>query len=162
MIESRNQDYPLSTSLPQQNSIVAVCFRLLLAVSLWQGPVLWGHQHEPNSAGLAAHLSRFHADDSHALTLGWHWHLSLPVQRVPGSSDDAEQSQQPLPLIVVSSASLCANISYSSSEPTAFAALTPTALIDSGLEASRTGTCGFLATYCPAHSPQQLFCRLSC
>jgi hypothetical protein len=66
-------------------------FRWLLVVSLWEGPVLWGHVHAVGEAGLGAHLQRCHLHDADPFGLGWHWHLSWPE---PGDSETSHKTAQ--------------------------------------------------------------------
>lgn len=64
--------------------------RLLLALSVWDGPVLWGHVHTDGQKGLDTHVARFHACDQSPWTLGWHWHIT-----VPAADDEADSDGQP-------------------------------------------------------------------
>lgn len=75
-----------------RSSLSAVVFRLLLVVSLWQGQVVWGHQHQADSSSMAEHIARYHAGDPNAWNLGWHWHLSnacggQPIDDTQGRHD---------------------------------------------------------------------------
>jgi len=70
------------TSLFHTTSLLSrVALRLLLVVSLWEGPVVWGHSHTSvmsPSESLVAHIAAHHACESDATHLGWHWHFSIP------------------------------------------------------------------------------------
>ena len=82
---------------PQQRCPFAtVSFRLLLLVSLWQGPIIWVHDHTPVDSRLAEHVARFHASESDPWNLGWHWHVSMPESRIPTSPEDSGRHQDPL------------------------------------------------------------------
>lgn len=69
--------------VPSLNQIAAVAFRLVLAVSLWPGPIPWGHEHFTTQADLHDHLVRCHAQDPEGWQTGWHWHFSLPGSHAP-------------------------------------------------------------------------------
>lgn len=87
---------------PQQRCpFTTVGFRLMLMVSLWQGPIIWGHDHAPVNARLAEHVARFHAGESDAWNLGWHWHVSMPDSRMPNSPEDSGPHRDPLEVATV-------------------------------------------------------------
>jgi len=102
---SRNK--PLSSYATLRKSWVAVVFRLLLVISLWQGPFPWMHRHTIEDPDLAPHLARFHDRDLTASDLGWHWHFSYPETGGNADSDGNE----PVPQRISPSASLgCAQM----------------------------------------------------
>lgn len=78
---------PLFSFVVHNDFFVSVVFRLVLIVSLWQGPIVWGHCHQHSAVGLASHLAKFHSDVSDPWTLGWHWHCTFPNDAFPVSSD---------------------------------------------------------------------------
>jgi hypothetical protein len=87
---------------PQQRCpFAAVGFRLLLLVSLWQGPIIWGHDHAVTDLHLAEHVARFHVSESDSWKLGWHWHFSIPESRQPTSPEDTGRHQEPLKVMPV-------------------------------------------------------------
>lgn len=69
--------------VPSLSPIAAVAFRLVLAVSLWPGPIPWGHQHLTTQVDLHDHLVRCHTQDADGWQTGWHWHYSLPGSHAP-------------------------------------------------------------------------------
>ena len=148
----------MSIMTSQRSPLAAICFRLLLVMSLWQGPILWGHQHTPDSGVSTAHIARFHGNRSDAWSLSWHWHLSLLERSGDESSEKAEETRLPFSQIVMNEAG-CAFSHGPSIESTA---IKETWSIPANVPHRSSGARGFLATYCPAHSPQQILCRLSC
>lgn len=78
------------TSLLHTTSLLSrIALRLLLVLSLWDGPVVWGHSHATamsRTESLAAHIAVHHACEGNAAHLGWHWHFSIP------ESDGADPS----------------------------------------------------------------------
>ena len=74
-----------------------VVFRLALMMSLWEGPVLWGHSHAGDcSSSLIGHVTRLHGGDCDPLCLGWHWHFSVRDLEEHGSSG-RPQHRRPSP-----------------------------------------------------------------
>lgn len=151
----------LSREAHRRFPVSVVGFRLLMVVSLWQGPIAWGHQHAPDSVGMADHLARFHAGETDAFCLGWHWHVTLPGTGSPTSTDQGPPEQLPAnPVVIGSAVSVCCG------------SLSPDALVQTGLLPSNLalggrvfaplGAQGFLGTFCPAHTAQQVLCRMSC
>jgi len=149
----------LSAMSQQSRLHTAVWFRLLLALSLWQGPVLWGHQHR-GVTGLAEHIARFHTNNSSAGSMGWHWHLMMPNGQHPLSPSSADQhTSAPRDLSRTTNVSLELADSSQPLEPDSRPA-GPTDL-QIGL-ALTSGLSGFLATYHLLHPSQQLLCRMTC
>ena len=144
------------SSRQQQFSWIAVTLRLLLVLSLWQGPSFWGHVHHSESVGLGVHLAQFHSGEADSLQLGWHWHLSLPENGPSQSSEDSEQPRETLPKIAVASGgNVLVNV-FSAEAPVESISLT-----------IRTGTLvrgrvGFPASFQRPLSPLQVLCRLNC
>lgn len=68
---------------------IALAIRLMLALSLWQGPLVWGHDHS-TSAPSAEHVARFHGGDLASAQSEWHWHFSFPEGADPSSSPTDE------------------------------------------------------------------------
>lgn len=77
--------------LRQRRSMAEIALRLLLAVSLWHAPIVWGHCHETDDSELADHVARFHAHDSASINMEWHWHVSLPDRQNPNSSRETQR-----------------------------------------------------------------------
>lgn len=77
-----------------------VGLRLLLWMTLWPGPLPWGHSHAGIQDQLAEHLARFHPHDDHAAELGWHWHLSFPDWEHPGQDDRPQLPEGPVALLL--------------------------------------------------------------
>lgn len=153
----------VSANCPRRNSLTAVVFRLMLAISLWEGPILWGHQHSSNSTGMATHIARCHACDESPQSLGWHWHVSLPVQGDPSSSKGDDVPQTNLPRTVAPSVTDVAGTLQAGLSVAPFSVPITGRFLSLGYEAlPPSGRGGFLASYSPAHSRQQLLCRLSC
>jgi hypothetical protein len=144
----------------QQNRLrTAVWFRLLLALSLWQGPVLWGHQHR-GVTGLAEHIARFHADNSSAGSMGWHWHLMMPNGQHPLSPNSGDQhTSAPRDLSRTANVSLELADSLHPVEPGCLSA--GPANVQAGLTLTSRSS-GFLATYHLLHLSQRLLCRMTC
>jgi len=141
--------------------LAAAGFRLLLIVSLWQAPVVWGHQHSTDAADLAEHLALFHGGDFESCNLGWHWHVSLPQGEAPCSPESPQSPRDSLPG-VVDSVSTPGSHLLSARVLHELADLIP--LAASGGSSLLTAAAGpnYLATWSAAHSPQQLLCRMSC
>lgn len=80
------------TSLLHTTSLLSrIALRLLLVLSLWDGPVVWGHSHATamsRTESLAAHIAAHHACEGNAAHLGWHWHFSIP------DADGADPSRE--------------------------------------------------------------------
>lgn len=140
----------------QQLSLTAVALRFLLALSLWQGPILWGHEHHVGSAGITAHLATFHSGDANAMQLGWHWHLSLPNWDPSQSPEGSDPSPQSTPKIAVSSGGK-ASVSVVSAN-------VPVESIDRPLCAAAAvfWRAALLASIQAARPPLQTLCRLNC
>lgn len=141
-----------------RNPLLTAGFRLLLVVSLWQGPVAWIHMHAPDAEGLADHLARFHADDPDPFCLGWHWHLSSPVTGEPTS--DHEKPANPHPAVLGSQVTVCCS-SISVDAPAELSVLSRLHTLSSDHGTARA-TVAFLGTFCPAHTAQQVLCRINC
>lgn len=148
----------MANAISQRIRAAAVCGRLLLAVSLWQAPVPWGHQHSPEAAGLAAHIARFHAGEANAWTLGWHWHLFLPHCGLPSPADDAREPQQAFPPNAVT----VAGSTFSPGASAELAAMTPAAVTNARATVDLSGNCESPVTDSAAPSARQLLCRLRC
>lgn len=151
----------MSREAQRRFPVSLVGFRLLMVVSLWQGPIAWGHQHAPDSEGIADHIARFHAGEADAFCLGWHWHVSLPGTGEPTSNDQGAPEQLPTNPVVIGSA---VSVGCGPLSPDALveAGLTPSNLSLSGCAFAPYGSNAFLGTFCPAHTAQQVLCRMSC
>lgn len=84
-------------SHPVGSNRKSVCFRVLLLLAIWTGPIPYCHCHgtlfdseNPCSSWLLGHLQAFHADASlfADVNFGWHLHFSPP-----GNSEDQESPQ---------------------------------------------------------------------
>ena len=71
---------------------IALAIRLMIALALWQGPLVWGHDHS-TSAPSAEHVARFHGGNLTSAQSEWHWHFSFPEGADPSSSP----ADEPLP-----------------------------------------------------------------
>lgn len=159
----------MSSSTPSRFSFPAVCLRLWLAVLLWQVPVPWGHEHCSGVSESIEHMVRFHPGDVQKWQQGWHWHWSFPDQ-VPGNSGRPET---PLPGAVATGTNLLSTGDESPEDVSANvfagrAAFLPhpratySALFATESASADRSVAGFLMSYCPSHSPQQVLCRRSC
>lgn len=102
-------------SQPSDNLLLLgrVVFRLLLVVSLWEGPVVWGHSHRVammGPANLTSHIASYHECDTAAADLGWHWHFSIPA--TDGDSSGSGQSSHRLPPTVLPAAELATGLAF--------------------------------------------------
>lgn len=79
------------------SSRISVCFRALLLLAIWTGPLPYCHCHgtlfdseNPGSSWLLNHLQSFHADASlfADVDFGWHLHFSSP-----GDSEEEDSPQ---------------------------------------------------------------------
>lgn len=131
-------------------------FRLLLVVSLWDGPVLWGHVHAVGAGDLMTHLQQFHLHDPEPFGLGWHWHLSLPEDGKPGSPGDSGKNRAHPPRLLTKPLQ-CGVDSLSASSGASEPA---TVLRLETLAPSRCRAFSRLPSI--NNSPQLLLCRLSC
>lgn len=93
---------------------VLATLRLACILSLWHAPVPWMHIHSDDDVDLASHLRHFHSEPStvpHEESLGWHWHLALPLWGQTPSSMSEEDEPSPCakihldPVIVVAAMS---------------------------------------------------------
>lgn len=148
----------MSTITTQRSPSATVCFRLLLVMSLWQGPVLWGHQHTPESGVSTTHIAQFHGNQSDAWNLSWHWHFSRLDPSGNASSEQSDETRLPFSQIVVNEAGCALALGGT----IASVAIEAVRWLPANVPHTGSGVHGFLATYCPAHSPQQVLCRMSC
>ncbi len=139
---------------------MAVAFRLLLAVMLWDGPVVWGHQHAVPAEGLSEHLARYHADDANAVCLGWHWHVSPPAGDGSQSSDDEESGNRTQPKTVAESLVLSNLFDFIAALPCPGLSVCSAMVLPANSVRAAEGS--YLATFSPGHSAQQMLCRLNC
>ena len=144
-------------AVQSQSLLTSVLFRLLLVASLWQGPILWGHQHDLNSVGLSFHTARCHSNDDHTTNLGWHWHLTLPTTHEDQAPNDPDQPQLPLSKRAVPSDAVCSNAEFDLNGPWEFCEA-----VSLPVPMPVASPVTFLSSYCPAHTAQQLLCRLTC
>ena len=145
-----------------QRRSVSIALRLLLILSLWDGPILWGHQHSAGCSHLPEHLAKYHANDARAMELGWHWHLTRWCG--VGLADSENHEQPPLPFPKQSAEQTLAVIGWSSLEnlPTTAATLIDGALLRDRSSTGNVVSLNFVDTYCLAHSRQHVLCRLTC
>ena len=137
----------------------AVCFRLLLAVSLWQMPMVWAHHHSQDAEELAEHLARFHANEPNPSCLGWHWHFPTTEAGLPGTSEHDGEYFESLPRMVPPSVDIVDGNAFSPSFLTALGPASQSLQAQFEAEYSQRG---FLATFSPEHSTQQMLCRMTC
>lgn len=148
----------------QRNVSSAVVFRLLLAVSLWRGPLLWAHDHTTADADLTTHLSVFHPDEPNPWHLGWHWHFSLPDNRgplSPGGHEPLDDTGDSMPVLMPGAVVSGAAGLSSSADQSAMAAFLPPrdchVPSPSEVEVARIGN-----RLASGTSMQQLLCRMNC
>ena len=157
--ESSIQNWSIVSGWAQpRHGFCAVCFRLLLVVSLWRGPALWGHEHKAGGEDLATHLAIFHPDEPDPWNLGWHWHFSLPDSPGPLSPEGEEplsHSCDPLPALLSDS---LVTSSTGVSTPTAMSALSDHFASPDGVSHSRSVPKAL--HFGPL--TQQLHCRMNC
>ncbi|MBI1346086.1 hypothetical protein GC163_07335 [bacterium] len=134
-------------------------FRLLLAVSLWDGPVLWGHQHNHDATADAEHIARYHAGDPEAALLGWHWHCSLPES---DPSESESPSHQPLSKVAVIATLTASCGSTTTVDFDHIVVFIGGAQWLSEVAADPGHTADFFTSQMLTHSPQQLLCRMVC
>lgn len=149
-------EIPVLQTFLTSSCLTTAVFRLLLVASLWQGPILWGHQHHLASAGLSFHTAQCHSNDEDSRELGWHWHLSWPVCDESCPTDDPLQPRLPLSerAVPVEVGSLFAAFDWAG--PVECPVVTEP-------HRGPVSICGaFLSSFCPAHTPQELLCRLTC
>ncbi len=145
-------------------SVSAVALRLLLLVSLWRGPVLWGHEHSADCTDLATHLSLFHGGDPDALHLGWHWHLRFPNSRGPVAPDENSpfgDSGDSLP-VVLSGTSSTLMAAMSSWAAQLCVPADPAAKCGVGASSRQTAVAAFGTGPGAAPDTLQLLCRMHC
>jgi len=135
-----------------------------MIVSLWQGPIVWGHRHEQGDVGLANHIHKFHDESHQSSCLGWHWHCSLLSDVFPASSDETDTNQNPQPkprdlvrIISFDGGSLFSVVGYLSFERSP-----ATVAVKTGATAPHRALFGFLSTFDPAHASQYVLCRMTC
>lgn len=149
-------------TLPNSHCSQAIALRVLLILSLWEGPVLWVHQHSLEVVGLSKHLEQFHSDAQTEIAdnAEWHWHLSWPASSEPCEGQSGESTPRSRNVTqTVSSATSLSWVMQLSVSLDSFSDFEPSS--NRLLHSARKDR-AFLATYCPAHSMQQVLCRMSC
>ena len=143
------EECPLAVASTSRQPIATVVFRLLLAVSLWNGPVLWGHQHVHGATADAEHIARYHANDPDASHLGWHWHCTLPE-----SSDTESEGQAHAPFTKVALVPGVTTATDMSASTPAWNAggLTVSGVMPSHIAAAVASNSDFLASYLLTHT----------
>lgn len=138
--------------------LASISFRLLLVVSLWEGPVLWGHTHTNATPGLAFHIGRLHSGDPAAMNMDWHWHLSVP-DRNGDEQSERKLPTQSQPTLVRISAELAGFASSSLSAPATLTVGWGSIAACLQPQFMSRGAC---STNTLNSSPQQMLCRMSC
>lgn len=152
----------MRTFLLNPHRSLSIALRVLLIVSLWEGPVLWGHHHSPGFIGLSEHLEQFHPglETRSPPQSEWHWHLSWPESPEPCEEGRKESTPRSRNLTaatsIVTAHSWSVQLSICVGDVSFIGHPEPRRIFS--LQEDRA----FLATYCPAHSMQQLLCRMSC
>jgi hypothetical protein len=132
-------------------------FRLVLAISLWQGPILWGHAHTADIS--ENHLTRFHIQPTLGGMMQWHWHLSPPARLPHCPFQDEDQPQNP-------NAEFCGG----TFSPLPALDLASTVAVDGHgvlivpvcASTAKAGPRGFLSTYLPSGSLQKIHSKYLC
>lgn len=137
--------------------------RLLMTISLWHAPVPWGHAHLGDSAGLTEHLASHHAQNSGLASLGFHWHLEVPDWGHPCPMDSGPEGSCLVTILAFDSAVVSAE--HWSDTPDQCLTVCMFAAVPTSQTSVVVGpyrSRGYLGTYAPTHSSQQLLCRMSC
>ena len=183
--------HPLSAFLQQSGIVAAIGFRLLLILSLWQGPIVWGHYHDGHHvqnghgqnghgqnghgqnghgqdrrglkrSGLAEHLARYHQGETKTECGHWHWHVTLAHRGPVGEHDSLPPGHPVIPQDLVSPVLVAPTAPMNAGAAIEISCLTPVEPRSIGLNWDLSQASGFLATYFPTHSPQDVLCRRLC
>lgn len=98
----------------------SVVLRIVLLISVWQGPIPWFHCHGSLAAAnevqpwLVKHLRSHHATFSlfADIDFGWHCHVDLPT-----SASEDKPNESPKPRVVISSSETLTPVSVSGDIP---------------------------------------------
>lgn len=154
---------PLNPSLHKHGILTSACLRLLLVISLWQGPIIWGHKHHGSGEELANHIVRFHGQELTPREMGWHWHCSMPADLFSKSTSDTNRDSLPLsrdmlrPMLPSNGVDACYSSSLVYLNSLQLGILAPSLFTMRPSDIARD-----IPKLDPARSPQSILCRMHC